>query len=77
MSADPDMAVASQSWPRTNGGRKLVCPECGLTGYPDGTWLNNHREHRRCSCGRVVTTKGYRTHRVSMQRHGRPCPPER
>jgi hypothetical protein len=68
---------AQRHWPRTPGGRKIACPECGLTGYLGGSWVEKHAEHVTCSCGRRITSRGLVSHRVMMTRHGRPCPERR
>jgi len=60
----------SQSWRRTPRGRKIICPACGATGYPGGTWLIAHEFHETCWCGKVVTCRGLDGHRRS-HRYGR------
>ena len=56
------MEHATRWWPRLHAGGKLACPDCGGSGYSRGTWMLKHRFHCRCICGKVVTTRGLRTH---------------
>jgi predicted RNA-binding Zn-ribbon protein involved in translation (DUF1610 family) len=56
-----------KSWKRTPRG-KLICPECGQTGWPyaEGMpgWLDKHGEHADCSdCGKTVAVRGMSAHR--------------
>jgi hypothetical protein len=66
-------AEAQRRWERTPRG-KVICPECGLTGYPGGKWAVKHALHVTCTCGRRVSSQGLPAHRGSMARHGNPCP---
>jgi len=70
-----DISIEAQDrdWAHTPRG-KVICPECGLSGYRGGKWVRKHVEHVQCSCGRTVTTVGLQQHRGSMARHGKPCP---
>jgi predicted RNA-binding Zn-ribbon protein involved in translation (DUF1610 family) len=65
---------AQLHWQRTKGGVKIMCPECGLSGYIGGKWTKKHAEHVVCSCGATVSAQGIAAHRGSKARHGRPCP---
>jgi hypothetical protein len=52
-------------WPRTSHG-KLVCPDCGQTGWPvftAGSWVHKHAEHVTCECGKVTTSRTINNHR--------------
>lgn len=53
-------------WPRTARG-KLICPECGQTGWPytgdAPSWLDKHSDHVDCDCGKRVTRSGLAAHR--------------
>lgn len=64
---------AQRQWAHTPRG-KVICPECGLSGYYGGKWANRHAAHVTCSCGKQVTASGLGAHRASMARHGKPCP---
>jgi len=63
---------AQRSWPRKR--QKIFCPECGLSGYIGGDWVNKHANHVTCTCGQRVTERGLPNHRVGKARHGIPCP---
>lgn len=63
---------AQRTWPTTPTG-KLVCPECGKSGYYGGKWVLKHEDHVTCTCGQRVTRRGLGPHQASMKRHGRPC----
>lgn len=52
-------------WKRTSRG-KLICPECGQTGwfaFGPHSWINKHAEHVTCECGKVVTARSINNHR--------------
>jgi hypothetical protein len=50
---------------------KLVCDECGGSGYSGGSWMNKHNEHVNCpDCGKRVTVVGLPHHQSSMRMHG-------
>lgn len=64
------MSVDTSTWPRTSRrGYKIVCPDCGLTGYVGGRWIERHDEHVRCDCGAVTTKKGWKKHASSKFQH--------
>lgn len=51
----------TERWGRTPRG-KLICPECGLTGWPGGSWIDKHQNHSTAPCGRVVSDRGLPNH---------------
>jgi len=58
------MVDRAKTWERTPHGRKVICPDCGATGYPGGSWLNKHRRHTDCDvCGKTVTARGLNNHK--------------
>lgn len=69
-----DVSTAAQRQWETTGRGKVICPDCGRSGYYGGKWANKHVAHLTCSCGRRVTVAGLGSHRASMIRHGKPCP---
>jgi hypothetical protein len=50
--------------------RCVLCSN-GSAGSPRSPWLNAHRAHVLCSCGAVVTSRGFFQHAASA---GRPRP---
>lgn len=61
-------------YPKTEyriGTRSACCAVCTnvKAGAPRGGWLRAHREHVRCTCGAVVTKRGYGSHVASVKRH--------
>lgn len=71
-----DVSLNAQlSWPRSAPhGRKIACPECGVSGYLGGKWVRKHAAHVTCTCGKVVSLAGLPSHMAAMARHGKPCP---
>ena len=65
------MSIDTSTWERTPRG-KLICPDCGATGWnvqPGSGWLRKHESHTDCEdCGRTVPTATMNFHK------GRHCP---
>lgn len=52
--------------PNSHAG-KIVCNECGATGYRGGRWMVKCGHHTTCDCGKVVPT-------ANLGYHFRHCP---
>lgn len=60
---------------RRNGrSRRVFCDACGVGGYPECPWLDAHRSHVTCSCGKVVSEVGFVRHCSTLNKKGAPVP---
>lgn len=64
------MGVDTATWPpAAHRSMKIACPDCGMTGYRGGRWIERHDQHVRCDCGAIVNRKGWKKHAASKHQH--------
>lgn len=61
-----ERAALVKDWPHTPRG-KLMCPDCGQTGYSDGPWIDKHVDHVAALCGAAVSSRGRPHHEAKCR----------